>query len=69
MIASTVRRSGKNRVFDVAPVSKKERSGASEEEEHERRLVMDGHVLAQYVGVLVVGVDLEVGIGVVLGGF
>ena len=30
-------------------------SGASEEEKHERRLVMDSHVLAQDVGVLVIG--------------
>ena len=46
----------------------KEGSGAAEQQEHERRLVMDRLVLAQDVGVLVAGVDLDVGIGVVLGG-
>jgi hypothetical protein len=42
--------------------------GGSEEQEHERRLVVDRLVLAKDVGVLVAGVDLDVGIGVVLGG-
>ena len=43
--------------------------GSPEEEEHERRFVADRHVLTQDVGVLVARVDLDVGIGVVLGGF
>src|SRR5215467_9146865 len=46
----------------------KEGSGAAKEQEHERRLVVDRLVLAQDIGVLVAGVDLDVGIGVVLGG-
>jgi hypothetical protein len=39
----------------------------AEQQEHERRLVVHRLVLAQDVGVLVAGVDLDVGIGVVLG--
>src|ERR1700733_7123136 len=42
--------------------------GGSEQEKHEGRLIADRHVLAQDVGVFVARVDLDVGIGVVLGG-
>jgi hypothetical protein len=43
--------------------------GSPEQEKHEWRLIADRHVLTQDVGVLVASVDLDVGIGVVLGGF
>jgi hypothetical protein len=43
-----------------------DRTVAAEHQEHERRLVVDRHVLPQDHGVLVAPVDLDVGIGVVL---
>ena len=46
----------------------KEGPAAPEQEEHERRFIVDRLVLAQDIGVLVASVDLDVGIGVVLGG-
>jgi hypothetical protein len=39
---------------------------STEQQEHERRFIADRFVLAQDIGVLVAGVDLDVGIGVVL---
>jgi hypothetical protein len=43
--------------------------GSPEQEKHKWRLIADRHVLTQDVSVLVASVDLDVGIGVVLGGF
>ena len=43
--------------------------GVAEQQEHERRLIVDRHVLAQDERVLVAGMDLDVRVGVVFRGF
>jgi hypothetical protein len=69
-VGDRVNSSPQRKVFGVCRGAgvERERPGSSEQQEHERRLEVDRHVLAQDVGVLVVDMHLDIWIGVVLGG-
>jgi hypothetical protein len=63
---SITARNGKNSEDAVAPGVDQDRTGPAKQQEHERRLIVDRHVLPQNHGVLVAPVDLNIRVSVVL---